>query len=205
MTMRILKLSRGYLNLKVFSYVLSFLSVLTLMFVSVTTHAEQIYLKVVGDSMEPKFNNGDIVVLDTSTYQGMPPSRGDTVGVLLQGQTLPMLKTVVAVGGDKVRIENKQLIVNSKRQPLRPASKGIDVIKMQIQQYDNRVPDNSIIVLGENQSTSYDSRQLGFISIEQLAGKVVRHKTVEPTQATTSSKNYRLHNGLGTNKFSHAD
>ncbi len=199
MTIKTLKLSRGYLDMKVFSYVLSFLSVLTLMFVSVTTHAEQVYFKLVGDSMEPKFENGDIVLVDTSAYQGMPPSRGDSVVVLLRGQTLPMLKTVVAVAGDKVRIENKQLIVNSKRLLLRPASKGVDVIKMQIQQYDNRVPDNSVIVLGENQSTSYDSRQLGFISVEQLAGKVVRHKTVELSQTTASSKNYRLQNALGTN------
>lgn len=125
-------------------------------------------LQVVGTSMEPTLEDGDVVVLVNQTeFQ-----TGQLVGIRHEGKVL--LKRVIGGPGDVVFIEEDGTVsVNDEKldEPyVTEAAKGECDISFPYQ-----VPDNSYFVLGDHRSVSIDSRsdRVGCVRSEQIIGKVV--------------------------------
>lgn len=137
-------------------------------------------ITVDGDSMLPTLHDKDIMLLRSIGYT---PEQGDIV-VLTKDfshyEDQPIVKRVIAVGGQTVRIDyaeskvyvdgvalNEPYILEIiMRQPSSGSELNIDELT---------VPEGSVFVLGDNRNNSSDSRhyELGAIDNRYILGKVV--------------------------------
>jgi signal peptidase I len=154
--------------------------------------------RIPSGSMEPTLDIGQRVLVDrvTGHFFG-DPERGDVVvfhppkgadqggqscGVQqAPGQPCPkgtptrsdanFIKRVVAVGGDRLRIDRNHAIVNGKRQNddfahLKPCDPPVCVMQKEI-----RIPPGHFFMMGDNRGESDDSRDWGPVPKKWLVGQ----------------------------------
>lgn len=125
-------------------------------------------LRVTGSSMESTLYGDDLIVC----RKGSDFETGDIVAFYFNNKIL--LKRVIGVSGDVINItEDGTVSVNGKEldEPyLKEKAFGECDIEMPYQ-----VPENRIFVMGDNRSTSIDSRSsvVGCIADEYIVGKVI--------------------------------
>lgn len=125
-------------------------------------------LEIYGNSMNPTFENGDIVVsIKTTELQ-----RGDVCCLYYNNHIL--VKRVIGVAGDTIIIdETGNVYVNGQLidEPY-ISSKGLGECDLE---FPYTVPERTVFVLGDNRSTSVDSRNslIGCISLDEIVGKIV--------------------------------
>ncbi|WP_026651126.1 signal peptidase I [Butyrivibrio proteoclasticus] len=144
-----------------------------LAFVFVTSFGMQV--KVIGDSMEPSYSNGQSVLVNRLVYKIGGPSKGDVIVFLPNGNTNShyYVKRVVAEPGDTVQIIDGSLYVNgtladddnANYDKMEDAGIAVNEIKLGSGEY---------FVLGDNRNSSEDSRSanIGIITTKMMIGKV---------------------------------
>lgn len=125
---------------------------------------------VVGNSMEPTLYNGDRLLLSAtdSVYQS-----GDIV-VIDRYTTEPLIKRVIAVGGDTVEIVDSVVKVNDR--PLYESYAKFDDSAASGRYYQKiTVPRGYLFVMGDNRDHSQDSRDddIGLIASSDVMGRAV--------------------------------
>lgn len=130
-------------------------------------------IQVDGRSMVPTLNNGDKLIVWGAGYT---PQRGDVV--IVDGYTTygkPLVKRVIAKGGDTIEIDYENGIVEVNGEVLQedyiaePTYLGFDV------EFPYTVPDGTLFVMGDNRNESLDSRSssIGCIDERDILGKVL--------------------------------
>ncbi len=127
-----------------------------------------------GDSMYSTLEEGDYLIINRMSYKFKEPERGDIIvfkSDLQQddGSSKDLVKRVIGVSGDTVKIENSKVYVNGEE--LVEPYINDEVTEGDI---DTVVPENSVFVLGDNREISLDSRydSVGFIDDSDILGKV---------------------------------
>ena len=123
------------------------------------------------ESMLPTLEVGDRLFVNKFVYRFWEPERGDIVVFDdVEGGEDELIKRVVAVPGDRVRIFNGELKLNGEFQE-EPYVKA---------QFPNgsvygpeRVPKGHVFVMGDNRGNSRDSRFVGPVPIENIQGEAV--------------------------------
>lgn len=127
-------------------------------------------MTVVSASMSPTICQGDWVVVGVWSPSVSELSRGDLVAVRVSGSDVPLVKRVAGLPGDSVAIEDALLVVNGQR---------VDEPYVDHEASDALywgpvvVPDDAVVVLGDERATSIDSRDFGPIPDDRLVGRVV--------------------------------
>ena len=134
-------------------------------------------LTVAGQSMLPTLRAGDKVTLKKTVHSEF--QRGELVAIVFSTRERKMLKRVIAIPGDNVEIIEGRLKLNgdwlaTNWWPVdkKLASRAYKILAIQLKNYNNVVPKNSLIVMGDNANASYDSGDYGIISVSQVAGRV---------------------------------
>lgn len=120
---------------------------------------------VKGTSMEPNYSNGEIhLIAKADEYK-----QGDVVVVRLADMTI--LKRIIAVEGDTVEIYHHCIFVNNELVAPYITSENWNGSG----EYDTfqTIGPEEVYLLGDNRSTSGDSRHFGTIKTEQIIGRVV--------------------------------
>ncbi len=124
-----------------------------------------------GTSMLDTLQHGDRLLLTKAFYT---PERGDIIVVNRDNNT-PVIKRVIAVEGDRVRIDPLKacVVLNGEElneesyihYPTYPEGLNEEVV----------IPEGCVFVLGDHRNNSHDSRKpdLRFISREDIVGKAV--------------------------------
>lgn len=127
-----------------------------------------------GDSMYSTLEEGDYLIINRMAYKFKEPEHGDIIvfkSDLQQedGSNKDLVKRVIGVGGDHVKIENSKVYVN-----------GEELVEPYIDDQitegdiDTIVPQDCVFVLGDNREISLDSRydSVGFVDDSDIIGKV---------------------------------
>ena len=124
------------------------------------------FILVKGDSLNPKYKNNDFMFLNKIIYKFTPIKRGDVV--VLKYKNDDLIKRVIGLPKDKIKVENGKLYINNKEYKENyinsyTASEDFDEVT---------IKNNEYFVMGDNRYNSYDSRRFGPINKKDIMGKV---------------------------------
>lgn len=128
-------------------------------------------VKVEGTSMLPGLDDQERIFINKFVYHLEPIERGDIVVFRYpRDPSKSYIKRVVAVGGDRVRIEDGHVYVNGERlrEPYVPREFDDD------RSYpETTVPSGAYFLLGDHRTSSSDSRDFGPVGRRFIYGKAV--------------------------------
>jgi signal peptidase I len=128
-----------------------------------------------GESMYPTLEENDYLIINRMAYKMGEPKDGDIIVFsteLLQedGDRKDLVKRIIGVSGDHIKIENSKVYVNDKltNEPYihdNYTEGNIDIV----------VPKGKIFAMGDNREKSLDSRyeDVGLVNEKDVMGKVM--------------------------------
>lgn len=129
------------------------------------------FQQVIGPSMEPNYNEGEIYLLNKIKYKITNPKRFDVVVVNTKSSKY-MIKRVIGLPGEELEYKDDTLYINGEKVEetfLRASAtedfkmENLGIVK---------IPENHYFVLGDNRANSTDSRVFGVVSEQEIIGKV---------------------------------
>ena len=116
--------------------------------------------KIVGTSMAPTFNNGDTCV----SYRASEYNRSD---VIITTKERHLIKRIVGIPGDTIRIADGSLYVNGKMEDVSYLVFSLTTGKTEL-----KLGPDQYYILGDNRPVSQDSRRFGPVKGKEILGKV---------------------------------
>ena len=145
------------------------------------------YSNVVGDSMQNTLQSGEKLVLSCFLYD---PEPGDIVVIDDRSLKDPIVKRVIAVGGQTVKITRDAVYVDGVMliedyvytDTAKPYQYSVVPCEALLDKligyeegvyYEILVPENEVFVMGDHRNDSYDSRDIGTLHEDAVLGKAV--------------------------------
>ena len=151
---------------------MEFLVILAVAFVLVFGFVRPFVLeafRIPSESMVPTLEVGDRVFVNKFIYRFAEPERGDIVVFEdVEGGEDYLIKRVVAVAGDRVRVVNGVLKVNRETQDEPYLNRGIPDDSFF---GPTRLSEGEVFVMGDNRANSADSRVFGPLPVENIEGE----------------------------------
>jgi signal peptidase I len=121
---------------------------------------------VYGQSMQPNLYPNQQLIIDKLSYRFHTPKRGDIVVINVRSSEIPYIKRVIGLPGEVLEVRDNRVYIDGK-------VLSEDYIA-EITQGDFgsvTIPDNHVFVMGDNRSSSRDSRTVGTIPIDDIIAK----------------------------------
>lgn len=158
-------------NKKSFGHKIIELSIYLIATLAISCTARYFMLMVVtsGDSMNNTIKDKDVYIVNRIVYKFDSPAYKDIVAINAENDERKLLiKRVIGVQGDKIKIVNNHLYINGKlmqedyiKDPMTETS------DMEIE-----IPEDEVFVMGDNRNNSLDSRMLGTMDVKCIRGKM---------------------------------
>lgn len=132
-----------------------------------------------GRSMNNTLSDGDRLIM---THVNYTPERDDVVVVDSDAAGKILIKRVIGIEGDKIKIDytnnhvyvNGQQISNEHIKEIMIDNGYFDRTYMtENGVYEYEVPENCVFVMGDNRNDSKDSRSIGYVPEKSIMGKAV--------------------------------
>jgi len=124
-------------------------------------------IRATGISMLPTFRDGQLLFFNTLAYRWTEPSRGDIAAIAFEPDVAVLVKRIVALPGERLRIDGGVVYINGialdesyvrNRQPW-----SLDEVQLDPGDY---------FVIGDNRGMAMRNHTLGAVSREELVGRL---------------------------------
>lgn len=122
---------------------------------------------VVGDSMKPTLNEGQILILNKLDYRFNEIERYD-IAVIKVGKS-EIIKRVIGLPGETIEYRNNILYIDGHEETSEYNFDTEDFTLKSICNCD-KIPEDKYLVLGDNRQVSSDSRIIGLIDKKDIQG-----------------------------------
>ncbi len=166
-------MKKGFKAINVFFAVIGVVAVITIIGIFLLINHNKKTVTYTGLGMAPALQSGKKYTVNLYP-NGQPPQRGDIVEFTRSSRPSPDTLRVIALAGEHVIISNGQVTVYNSVTPsgfnpdIAYLAKGITTPG----NIDMTVPANGYFLLGDNRSSSLDSRLFGPILLSDIIGKV---------------------------------
>lgn len=128
-------------------------------------------VRVEGTSMLPRLEDHDRLFINKFVYHITSIEHGDVVVFHYpRDPEKSYIKRVIALPGDRLRIDHGQVFVNDKAL----AENYVPEMYRDMRSYgETTIPDDSYFVMGDHRSISSDSREFGVVERDLIYGKAV--------------------------------
>lgn len=128
---------------------------------------------VKGQSMEPNFENGDYLIVDEISYRFGEPQRGEVVVFKYPNDpSQRYIKRIIALPEEKIEIKEGQVIIyNLEGKKVLGESDYLSSV-FTSGTVSLTLDEDEYYVLGDNRSSSADSRRWGPLPRENIVGRV---------------------------------
>ncbi len=132
-------------------------------------------IRVQGISMQPTYRDGQRRFLNKLAYRFATPQRGDVIGIQEAGKQVLLLKRVIGLPGERLRIVQGTVLINGEplEEPyLQPPTNGVlnparwNVAEVQLQDGDH-------YVIGDNRSMRQDDHYFGMANQNRIVGRLM--------------------------------
>ena len=164
---------------ELWSWIKAFVIVLLLAFI--VRHFLFTNYVVHGESMMPTLQDGNRLFVNKVGYDFAAPHYGDII-IFHATPTDDYIKRVIGLPGDTIEYKNDRLYRNGKYVPepylktykdkLASGAKLTEDFTLQQKTGQVKVPPGKIWVMGDNRQISKDSREIGFVDMKTIVGKV---------------------------------
>ena len=131
--------------------------------------------QVKGSSMDNTFHNGEYILTNKLAYKFGSPHRGDVVVFSSpDNKDIDFIKRIIALPGEKIRIENNTIYINGKalkEQYIEGQTLTLEDAYLKEGQ-EEIIPNGHIFVMGDNRQRSSDSRMFGPVPTQDIIGRV---------------------------------
>ncbi len=126
--------------------------------------------RIPSESMVPTLEVGDRVLANKFIYHFTDPEPGDIVvfDSVATGDDQTLIKRVVGVAGDEIRVQGGILYVNGEPQDEAYLNEDLPFVGFY---GPTELPEGSIFVMGDNRGNSADSRVFGPLPLENVKGE----------------------------------
>lgn len=157
------------------SYVVEFTIYIVLILVCVFWVPEHVIQRTVvnGESMENTLHTGESLLVEKVSYHFKNPERYDIIVFYPEGREVDeyYVKRVYGLPGETIQIKDNQIYINGSVIEDNFAKNKMD--DAGIAEEPVTLAEDEYFVLGDNRQVSLDSRDLGAIAKENIAGHVV--------------------------------
>lgn len=125
-------------------------------------------IRLQGISMLPTYRAGGFNLVNTLAYRWSPPKRGDMVAIRLAGRHVMLVKRIVALPGERIRIADGIVYVNGAplEEPYVRYRAAWSVLEMTLDQHE-------YFFIGDNRGMPQQSHEFGRAPRERIVGKVM--------------------------------
>ena len=128
--------------------------------------------QVVGSSMYPTLEDGEVLILNKFQYRFFDIKRGDIVSLDYE-DTKYLIKRIIGLPGETVKIVDNDLYINDNIYEEEYLSDDLQYDEFSLTDLGySKIPENMYLVLGDNRENSLDSREIGLIKKEDINGKI---------------------------------
>nr|WP_246092805.1 signal peptidase I [Terrilactibacillus laevilacticus] len=132
---------------------------------------------VEGKSMMPTLQDGNRLIVNKMDYNLSKPERFDII-IFHATKHKDFVKRIIGLPGDRIDYQNDVLHVNGRavKEPFLNENKKKILSGLLTNDFPDEgtieVPKDKLFVMGDNRLYSFDSRQIGFIDMKNVVGKV---------------------------------
>jgi signal peptidase I len=129
---------------------------------------------VSGISMAPTHRDGRRLFVNRLAYRFSPPRRGDVIAIREAGEKLFLLKRVIALPGERIRIVNGQVLIDDQvlDEPyLLPPAAGVrNPSPWNVDEVHLRA--DELYVIGDNRSMRKEDHYFGRVDFPRVVGRL---------------------------------
>jgi signal peptidase I len=121
-----------------------------------------------GISMMPTYEEGQFIFVNRLAYRFSPLKRGDVVAITLNGGGAVLVKRIIALPGETVRIDAGQVFVDGS-----PLAEPYLHYHIAWNMQEGTVGADEVFVIGDNRSMRLENHDFGFARRDRILGRAV--------------------------------